>query len=207
MSFKKLVLAGAMIMTCGFANSAQASDRLSMNDVYKFVGNLTSAVNHADASVGRDFLLSNVAGNASYQATLNTQWVDGRWAHHVNNGLYGSPYYRYPYSYGYNLLPTSQTSSNKSGLIRDFDHKKMSVPGFSQHVDILSTKMPADASSAVLDVRLKEYGVGYAYAPYGYHYNQKIEVSDSRCYIHLKKRSGDVKMTHMNCNTIMRQPI
>lgn len=206
MNFKKLALAGAMVVTCGFANPAAASDRLSMNDVYKFVGNLTAAINNPNASVGRDFLHSKVATNASYHNTLNTHWADGRWAYHVNNGYYGSPYYRYPYSYGYNLQPTSQTSADKSGLIRDFDRKKMAVPGFNQTVDIMSTKMPADASSAVLDIRLKEYGVGYVLAPYGQRYDQKVEISDARCYVHLKKRSNDVKMTHMNCNTIMRQP-
>ena len=208
MKLKGVLLAGAAILVCGLSGQAQAEDRLSLYEINTFVTKLTNAVNNPDPYVGRSSLLNNVSTNATFTENLNSTWVDGRYyGYQVWNGYYASPYYRYPYAHNAYLRPTGYKTVSKMDMINQLEHKKNMVPRYHQTISILGTNMPVDASSAVLDVRLKEFGLNYALAPYGYQYGAKVEQSDARCAMHLKKQGGDILITKMTCNTVLHGAI
>lgn len=222
MRIKGMALAALTILVCGLTGQANASDnRLSMNDVSMFIDKMEVALNDSDPTVGRLFLERNLVTNATYHNNVNGTWLGGHQAWLANNGYYGSPYYyRYPYAQNWQHRQASYHSDTKSGLINEFLHKKRAIPNYQKQISILGTKMPADATSAVVDVRMKEFGLAYTGAPYGYDYYRygyypygpvgaqgvNFEHSDARCYIHLRKNSGDVQMTLLNCNTLVRGP-
>lgn len=209
MTIKGALLTGAALAVCAFSTSAEAAnDRLSVYEINQFVTSLTNAVNNPDASVGRAFLMRNVDINANIHHTVNSTWADSRYLHHqawYGDHRYG--YYRYPYATSRYYAPTSYRKSGKMDMIRDFEVKKTRIPRYHQAMTILGTRMPADASSALIDVNLKEFGLSYALAPYGTYYGQKLQHSNASCQLSLRKVEGDVRITKMNCNTALHAPI
>lgn len=218
MKLKGVLLAGAAIAAIAVPSAAEArSDRLTVYEIHQFVTNLTNAVNNPNPDVTRTFLKRNVDRNASFNNTINNGWaaaygpdyIDANWA-----GYYGYSYYRYPFGYNAYVHPTSFSAMDKTDLIESVDSKKGTIPRYHQSVNILGTRMPADASSAVLDVELREFGLGYGYGygySYGYHpynvnYAGKFEHATSRCKMNLKKTRGHISLTGMTCNTVMQRP-
>ena len=209
MKLKRVLVAGAAIILCGLSGTAQAgNDRLSILEINTFVANLTNAVNNPDPQIGRTFLQRNVHAGASFHSTLNSAWADARYYARPVWGDYHymSPYYRYPYAQGMYVHPTSYAMESKTDMINQLEHKKMLIPNYHQSMDIVSTKMPADGSSATLDVRLKEFGMSYLMGPYGPEYGQQVEHADSRCTLQLTKEYKSVQITDMRCNTMLRMP-
>lgn len=207
MKIKGLLMVGAALVVCGATNSAQASERLSVSEVNTFVTKLTNAVNSPDPTVARSFLNRTVASNATYSNTMNATWVDGRYVHPAWSGYNISPYYRYPHGYTTYLKPTSYSAVGKAGLIGQIEHKKALVPRYHQTMGILSTRMPADASSAIVDVNLREFGLSYSLSPYGVYHGQKLEHANARCQLHLGKKDGQVMLKKMDCNTLSARPV
>ncbi|NCT41353.1 MAG: hypothetical protein GW778_06815 [Alphaproteobacteria bacterium] len=202
MKIKGLLMMGAALVVCGATHSAQAAERLSLSEVNNFVAKLTNAVNSPDPNVARSFLHRTVSASATYSNTLNTPSMDPRYAYQVNNGYGLSPYYRYPYAYNTYLKPTSYSAVGKAGLINQIDHKKAMIPHYHQTMDILGTRMPADASSALVDVSMREFGLSYAMAPYGVQHGQKVQHTNARCQLNVGKQDGQVMLKGMSCNTV-----
>lgn len=210
MKLKGAILATTAILLVGLTSQAQAADRISVYEANSFVAELTNAVNNPNPGVLRSFLMKNVSVDAMFDETLNQAWaVNGFHPYHLTtwNGYYGSPYYRYPYAYNAYYEPVSQHSSGKMELISQLEHKKNMIPRYHQTINVLGATIPSDASSVVLDIRLKEFGLSYGMAPYGVQYGQQIEHTDSRCALHLKKQNGDILLTKLNCNKVLRAPI
>ncbi|MFK7840230.1 MAG: hypothetical protein AB8B83_07855 [Bdellovibrionales bacterium] len=207
MKIKGLLMVGAALVVCGATNPAQAAERISLSEVNNFVSKLTNAVNSPDPGVVRSFLNRNVSSSGTYSNTLNASWIDGRYGYRVYNGYAVSPYYRYPYAYNTYLKPTSYNAVGKAGLISQIEHKKTMVPRYHQTMDIIGTRMPADATSALVDVDLREFGLSYAMSPYGVHHGAKIQHANSRCQLNLAKSNGQVMLKSMSCNTVSVAPV
>lgn len=206
MKIKGLLMLGAALVVGGVTNTAQASERLSLHEVNNFVARMTNAVNSPDSGVTASFLERNVASSATFSDTTNATWVDGRYVY-AWSGYNVSPYYRYPYGYTTYMNPTSYNAVGKSGMINKVLHKKNMVPRYHTSMSILSTRMPADASSAVIDVNLREFGLNYAIAPYGLYHGQKLEHANARCTLHLSKSNGSILLNKMDCNTVTAAPL
>lgn len=202
MKFKGLLMIGAALVAIGATNSAQASERLSLHEVNNFVTKMTNAVNSPDPRVVRGFLNRNIASGATYSNTLNETWVEGDGYQQAWTGYNISPSYRYPHGYNTYLKPTSYEAVGKAGLIGQIEHKKTIIPRYHQTMSVLGSKMPTNASSAIVDVNLREYGLSYAAAPYGAYHGKKIEHANARCQLHLGKKDGQVMLTRMDCNTM-----
>lgn len=207
MKLKGLLMVGAALVVCGATNSAQAGERLSMYEVNSFVTKMTNAVNSPDPRVVRSFLHRNIASSATYSNTMNTAWVDGRYVHPAWSGYNVSSYYRYPHGYNTYYKPTSYNAVGKAGLISQIEHKKTMIPRYHQTMSILSTRMPADASSAIVDVDMREFGLNYAIAPYGVYHGQKVQHASARCQLHLGKKDGQVMLKKLDCNTTSAMPV
>lgn len=204
MKLKGLLMVGAALVAFGTADSAQASERLSLYEVNSFVTKMTNAVNSPDPRVVRGFLNRSIASNATYSNTLNQTWVTGY--HQAWSGYNVSPYYRYPHGYTAYLKPTSYSAVGKAGLIGQIEHKKMMIPRYHQTMSVLNSRMPANASSAIVEVNLREFGLSYAAAPNGVYHGQKVEHTNARCQLHLGKKDGQVMLTKMECNTLSTLP-
>jgi len=202
-------MTGVALAICASVNPAQANDRISLYEVNTFLTKMTNAVNSRDLNVSNAFLNSHVKANAIISDTRNASWVDGRYVYSAWNGYHASPYYRYPaMAYNSYLKPTSYQSVGKTGLIASLNHKKTMIPRYHQTMSVLATRMPADASSVVVDVNLREFGLAYTQASYGLHgYAQKVEHSNARCQLGLKKEAGFMKLTSMSCNTVINTPV
>lgn len=210
MKLRGVLLAGVALAVCGFSTTADANERLSMYDVNSFINQMTNAVNNPNPDVGRTFLSNKVVSSATFSNTLNrpyAAYADGRYAHPAWYGHHTSSYYRYPYAWNGYATVASREAVGKGGLIKQFENKKTLIPRYHQSASVLATRMPADATSAVVDVQIREFGLSYALAPYGAQYGQKIEHSAANCRMHLKKESGDVLLTSMTCNTATYMPI
>lgn len=212
MIFKGVLLAGVALATMGFITDANAAERLSMYEIKTFVSQYTNAVNSPATEVGSRFLEKRVATSATFQDNLITAWGTNTYYQAWNNYDYVSPNYRYPhYAYNNYVNPTSVQSTGKAQKIDLFEHKKSVIPRYHQTMDVLGANLSMDATAAVIDVRLREFGLSYNLAPYNYHYGQnythKIQHSDARCNMHLSKKNGNVMVTKMVCNKVQHAPI
>lgn len=206
MKLKGLLMVGAALAAIGATNSAQASERLSLYEVNNFVTKMTNAVNSPDPRVVRGFLNRNIASSATYSNTMNSTWIEGDSYHQAWTGYNISPHYRYPNGYNTYLKPTSYSAVGKAGLIGQIEHKKTIIPRYHQTMSILSTRMPANAASAIVDVNLREFGISYAAAPYGAYHGKKVEHANARCQLHLGKKDGQIMLKKMDCNTMSVSP-
>ncbi len=105
------------------------------------------------------------------------------------------------------MKPTSYNAVGKNGLINQIEHKKSMVPRYHQTMSILSTSMPYDSATAVIDVNLREFGLAYRTAPYGVYHANKVEHSNARCQLKLAKEDNMIKLKRMTCNTVMNSPL
>lgn len=210
MTCKKLLLAGvAMTLTALSGSAAQAGEKMSVYEINNFVTRLTNAVNNPDPAVGRTFLARYLNEDAQMSNTIvHAGWagnLDHRYRvwHEYNNNAY----YRYPQAYNPYYKPTSVRSMDKTEMIAQFESKKHMIPRYNQQINILATRMPADAKTAIIDVDLREFGVGYTagYNAYGYapHYTGQVLHTASNCQLYLEKKDHEVQLNRMSCNTTM----
>lgn len=221
MKLKQLTLMSAAIMIGGFTNAAQARDSITPHEAKAFVAKLESAINNVDSRIGLAFLSTNVSSNAIFENTFGENRLDGQyhayraWSNHPSV----SSYYRYPYTYDTRFQPTSVSTVSKARMVNQLQHKKNIIPGYHQYISIIDADIPVGGSSAVLDIRVRELGAAYAptntplYAPkyssaymhrYGAQYAYDVEHAESRCLLNLNKDYGDILITKMRCNTILR---
>ncbi|MBL4804824.1 MAG: hypothetical protein JKY71_08160 [Alphaproteobacteria bacterium] len=205
MKFKGLMLAGAAVIACGFFNTAEArSDRITMYEVQKFVEQYSDAVNSPNQDVMRSFLSMNVDNAASFKTNLTHPYANNGYWHPAWAGEYGSPYYRYPYAANHPYWqPSSSGTLHKDQMIAQMHHKKTVIPGFEQKVTMLGTHIPSNGDRAVVELRLQEFGMGYAPSPYDARYAHNVRHSVSNCYMHLEKQNDQVHMTRMTCSTTL----
>lgn len=208
MKIKGVLMMGAALAVGTFAgsNSVQAAERLSMYDINNFLEKMASAVNNPDTHVGRAFLARSIDSNAKSYNTIRRTWADPRFVHPAWYGNHVSPHYRYPYGYDAYFQPTSVQSIGKTEMIAQFESKKNMIPRYQQSFELLSTRMPADASSATLDIKIKEYGLNYALGPYGAQYGQQLQHSAADCQMQLAKKYREVRLTALTCRTNLHAP-
>lgn len=210
MKLRGALMAGAAVAVLGFSTNAQAAEPMSIYEINTFLSKMQNAVNNPDPQVGRHFLARHLDENASAYNTLSHAWAnDPRLAYRpVWHNYDRSAYYRYPQAYDPYYRPTSVQSIDKTEILAQFENKKHMIPRYHQEINVLGTRMPADAKSAILDINLKEFGLAYnyAYAPYRTAYADKVLHSDAKCKLHLKKENQEIRLTQMTCNTLLNAP-
>lgn len=205
---KKLLAIAAVATAILPLSTAQASERISVHEINKFVAKFDAAINSPDILVGRSFLNLNLKESASLENSVQFPWHPGYGAGYgrvaLDDNRAYADYYRYPYAYPPHYRPSSLQVEGKTGIISNFQSKKQIIPGFKQQTTVTSTTMPADATSAIVDVDLKEFGLRYA----GYHPGLTNHVlnTDSKCKMFLDKNSGDIRLKRMVCNSISYLP-
>ncbi len=156
-------------------------------------------------AIGRSFLQRNVDSATVFSNSVRRAGaVDPRVMHPVwwNQNAYS--YYRYPGQYGAYYAPVNFQAAGKNELIGQIEAKKNMIPNYHQQITVQGTRMPADASTVIVDVTLNEYGMAYA-NPYYYGgaYASKIQHSTGNCQMHLRKDDGIVHLTRMTCSTLI----
>lgn len=199
-----LLLAGAMVLISAVSTTAQASERLRVNDIHNFINNLNGAVNSINLSSGRSSLENMISNQATFEDNVNTHTYNQ--AHWVNNPYhYYHNAYRYPYHNGYTNV--GYRSMNKWEQISKIETKKRTVPGYQGKFMLSNITISPLADSAVVDVDFKEQSVNYVpgYAPY--YYNHVSMNTHSKCKMHLGKMDSTVYLTRMYCNTTTNLPL
>lgn len=206
MNCRKLLLAGvAMTMAALSSSAADAGERMSVYEINNFVSRLTNAVNNPDPAVGRTFLARYLNEDAEGTNTI----VHAGWAGNMDHQYrvwhqYNSnSYYRYPHAYNPYFKPTSVRSMDKTEMIAQFESKKHMIPRYNQQINILSSRMPADGKTAVLDVDVREFGLGYAGYGYAPHYGGQVLHTAANCQLYLEKENHEIVLNRMACNTTM----
>jgi hypothetical protein len=199
---KKFILSAAMVVAL-FSTSAQANDRLRVNDVHNFVSQMNGAIMDVNSVRGRNTLETLISSQAVFEDNVNnyghnTHWVNG--THHYD--YYG---YRYPYYQNYSTV--GYRSANKWEKISLLETRKRTIPGYKGFVEINDMTISPLADSAVVDIDFKEQSMTYApgYAPYYYHHASLN--THSKCKMQLAKRDNHVFLTRMTCNTNTNLPL
>lgn len=207
---KKQILTAIAIGLGAVSFSAQghaADDRISLYEVKSFIGTMDHAINNRDITAGREFLNMKLANRGTFNETIYHDWSSQNGGHYVVNGTKPGTFYSYRYprqSNAYNR--TSAYTMTKTDILKRFETKKRTIPGYAHSVNVLGIDMDASAQQAVADIVIKEFGAYYTPQAAGY-IGQHV-ISESRCKASLLRgRSGDLIMTGMNCNTTGHYPI
>ncbi len=184
------------------APAAQAGERITVNEVHHFVAETNTALNHPDTRAGSSFLQRKVASNARFENNVMTNVTGHPYAMDVWYSVYG--YYRYPYSYYPYHTKTSFRSMDKWDMIGHFENKKRLIVGYRPELSITGIKMRPNATSAVVDVDMKEYSLRYS--PYMPELTNGILHATSKCKMYLGKHEDKVYLTRMDCNTNSNLP-
>lgn len=201
---KYLLLAGAMVFMTFATTTADANERLKVNDIHNYVANLNNALNNVHASNGRSQLENMISNQATFEDNVNSHTYNQ--THWVNNPYHYQAYgYRYPYYQGYTNV--GYRSLNKWEQISKLETKKRTVPGYKGLFELSNITISPLADSAVVDVDFKEQSLNYAagYAPY--YYNHVNLNTHSKCKMHLGKMNNIVYLTRMYCNTTTNLPL
>lgn len=199
---KTLFKAAAVALMAISSSSAFAGDRISVPEVHNFVTRLMNAVNNPDPTRGRVFLAQYLTENARMNnSIIHTGYVGGLdYRHPVWYERNIAAYYRYPNAYDPYFRPTSVRNMGKAEIIAQFENKKHMIPRYNQQISILSTRMPPDAQSAVIDVDVRETGLTYAYG-YSPYYGTQALHNASTCQLFLLKDNNEVKIDSISCNS------
>ena len=79
------------------------------------------------------------------------------------------------------------------------------IVGYKPEFVVTGIKMRPYASSAVVDVSLREYSTQYA--PYYSHLTAGVLHANSKCKMYLSKHRGELFLTRMDCNTTSNMPM
>mgnify|MGYP004231329667 CR=1 FL=1 len=199
---KKWVLAAAMTVAL-FSTSAQANDRLMVNDIHNFVSKMNGAIMDVNTLRGRNTLENMISSDAMFEENVNTQAYQTYW---VNN-YYNQAYYGYRYPYHPNYANVGFRATNKWEKISALETKKRTIPGYRAYIDINDMTISPLADSAIVDIDFKEQSLTYApgYAPY--YYQHASLNTHSKCKMHLGKRNDMIFLTKMVCNTNTNLPL
>lgn len=206
MNCRKLLLAGvAITLTALSSSAADAGERMSVYEVNNFLTRMTNAVNNPDPAVGRTFLARYLNEDAQATNTIvHAGWAGNMdYQYRVWHQHNSAAYYRYPQAYNPYYKPTSVRSMDKTEMIAQFESKKHMIPRYNQQINVLATRMPADAKTAVIDVDMREFGMGYAYNPATPYYGGQVLHTAANCQLYLEKENHEVVLNRMSCNTTM----
>lgn len=218
MKLKTLLMAGVAATAMFMSAPAEASDRMHTRDIQNFVTDLNNFVNSPNLGITQDFLTRRISTNAGFRVNVDHRWAGRYYNYRLVNNYYYSPYYNYRYGYAYNphFQATSLGLLGKGEMIQSVLDKKASIPNFKNLFTIEGTRINADRSAATVDLLVTESGLAYGYGwlhphyGYGYRaagYTHSVNHAESRCSMNLQKFYGDVVITGMTCNTVMRAPL
>jgi hypothetical protein len=180
------------------AAPAHASERLTVHELHNFVNDKNHAMNNANLNVARAFLARTTSENAIFDQRINTYQHNYGYMNHVYYGHPAmSPYYRYPYNPYFKR--TSTRSVGKWQQISLLEHKKMNIPGYRAVLNIENTVINPYATSAVIDIDMKEFGT--AYNPASPTLASRVLHANSKCKAYVSKLNGNLILNRMDCNT------
>lgn len=202
---KRFLLACALTVFSVPAAQAQ-EDRISVNDIHNFIAEANMDLNSFNLSTARNFLNRTVSDDAVFETTVLSNYTADpalRWAEQRDQQAVSRYAYRYPYRYPYNShYPHHQTVSafqevGKWDKIRDLEYKRAAVVGYRQEYRIKDMTMRPYATSAVIDVEVREFGLGYS--PIGPQHTAIKQTSLSDCSMYVEKQNDALVLTRMGC--------
>jgi len=206
----KNVLGTALVLSLGVAGVAHAkTERLTVYEVNTFMTKFTNAMNNPDPRTGQSFLNRSLDKDASFYNKVVHGYDNWRYHQPVWDNQYGSSWYRYPYANNRYHNVIGHKTLDKDAIVADFLTKKNVIPRYTLETATTGIRMPAEATSAIVDVNFKEFGLHYSWGPYGRYdsrYQNRIKHSEADCKLHLEKERGLINVTYMNCDTVVRGP-
>ncbi len=179
--------------------------RIMVHEIHSFIAQANSALNNPNIAVGRNFLTRNVAEGALFETNVKLFQPGHPAAQEIWwNQTYGQYYYRYPYAYYPYYTTSSYQEAGKWEMIRNFENKKRLIVGYQPEYIITGVKMRPDATQAVVDLDLKEYGTRYV--PYSTYLTSGVLHATSKCKAYLVRHQNQLVMTRMDCNTHTNMP-
>ncbi len=201
-NMRYLLLAGAMMLSV-FSTSADASERLRVHDVHKFVDGLNVAVNNLHSINGQNKLENMISNQALFEDNVNSHGYNP----YLVNNTYNPNYYAYRYPYHQGYANVGYKSNNKWEKISTLQTKKRTIPGYKGVFEVSEMTISPLADSAVVDVDFKEQSLTYAPGYTPYYYQHANLNTHSKCKMHLGKMNDTVYLTRMYCNTSTNLPL
>lgn len=200
---KKLLLTLATMAIFTAPQAQAAEDRLTMGDIRSFVEQANVSLNSPDVRDGEEFLerVTFDSAHFSNRVTLYQQGQVGVQDVWYESSLYPDTYYRYPYAvYSPFYRTTGWQYLGKAENIAMFKNKRRAIAGYESLLTITGVNLPTYSDSAVVDIDLKEYSLGYR--PAGYPtLTGKIQHAHAACKMYLTKVGYSVRLNRMDCNT------
>lgn len=185
--------------------SAEHKERLSVYEVNAFFTDMEKSLNSPDTHVGAFFLERKILETATFDENIQNRWAMPSYQDVWYGQAYYPAYHRYPYIAAPYVQDVSVQSLKKQEKIGNFETLKRMIPGLQQTYAVTGVFMPAEATTAVINLDLKSYGLQYVgYAP---DLTGQALLAHSTCQAHLAKYHGDVQLTHMTCNTVSHLPL
>ncbi|MCK6418476.1 MAG: hypothetical protein L6Q57_06005 [Alphaproteobacteria bacterium] len=185
--------------------STDQIERLSVYEVNSFFKDMEKSLNSSDTHIGAFFLDRNVLETATFDENIQSRWLAPAY-HDVWYGQSSyTAYARYPSIVSPYVRNVSVQSLSKHEKIGNFETLKRLIPGLQQTYTVTGVFMPAEATTAQVDLDLKAYGLQYVtYRP---DLTDHVLLGQSACQAHLAKQNGVVLLTHMTCNTVSHLPL
>jgi hypothetical protein len=201
MKYAALSLFAAAMLAAPQAHAAGA-DRITPADIQHFLMRANAAMNNPNADVGASFLETALSENAVFEDRLAIFGPSPMAYNVYYSAPYYAGYYRYPVYSGINRV--SMRTMNKPEQIGLFQAKKHDIAGYWSDISMTDMALRPYGRSAVIDVDLKEYSLGYA--PMNPNLAGRVMHADSKCKMYLGKSDGQVFLNRMDCNTNTSMP-
>ena len=199
------ILTALAFMAIAIPQAQAADNRISVNEIHALIQDFNTDLNTPNTAVGRNFLNQLIADNAAFDNHLNI-YSPNYAAHQVWYGHAANPYYyRYPYATAPYRSQVSTKSLTKWEHIGQYENKRRLIPGYQSKLSITNINMRPYARTAVIDVDMKEFSLGYN--PYSYNATGTVLHANSKCKLYIEKQSHDLNLTRMNCNTNTSLPL
>lgn len=201
-SFTTMVAATALLAMS--APAAAQTDEINEQTTVHFIEALSDALNHPNASIGRNFIKRTATDEAVFENNI-TNYLPGSPNHkqvwHDDTILVpASGYPHYPY-----YMTTNYRSYRKGEMIHNFETKKRLIAGYRNELKIDHAVISPDHHSAVINVDSKEYGLRYnTGTPY---LAEGLLHANAKCTISIGIMHKRIQITGMNCNTNAYIPV
>lgn len=198
-----LLALGAAATLFSAPQAQAAEERLTMGDIRSFIEQANFSLNSPEIEKGEAFWARASVNTTSFSTRITfyepeQTGTDNVW---YETALYPNSYYRYPYAvYSPPSRSTGWQYLNKTEHETLFADKKKTIPGYEVLLTMTSADIPPYSDSAVVDVDIKEYSLGYR--PRGaLPLTGKIQHAHSACKLYLKKTGLSIQIKRMDCNT------
>jgi hypothetical protein len=202
MKYAALTLAAVSMIALSSAAKADTYDQITTSDIHNFLMRINASMNNPNPFVGSGFLNASISNNAVFEDRLAI-YAPAPMAYNVYYSQpYYAGYYRYPVYSG--ISQVSMRTMNKADQIALFEAKKHDIAGYWSDISLTDAAIRPYGRSAVIDVDVKEYSLGYA--PLNPNLASRVMHANSKCKMYLGKSNEQVFISRMDCNVNTSMP-